>query len=197
MQTRQKILQLPEGDYPANVSLFNQSESRDLVTIYQSWRTLCQSLEQIGARAVNLPEGLSEGAFATAKGFWRCTGSISGANSSFDCYDPAGTRGHNRIQLKACSVVPDLTSFGPNSKWDRIFFADFYRNGHWDKTFDIYELNTDDIYNIRVNSHQTFAEQQSQGRRPRFSIYKDLIRQGRYISKETFKIQDEGVFPLS
>lgn len=32
---------------------------------------------------------------------------------------------NNRIQVKACSVLPDLTSFGPRSEWDRIFFADF------------------------------------------------------------------------
>ncbi|NFN19717.1 Bsp6I family restriction endonuclease [Clostridium botulinum] len=70
----------------------------------------------MGARKINLPEGLSESAFCLAKGMFRVTQKISGANTSFDCYDPNGQRGNNRIQVKACSVIPDLTSFGPNSE---------------------------------------------------------------------------------
>lgn len=118
----------------------------------------------------------------------RFTESISGANTSFDCYDPNGKRGNNRIQVKACSVVPDLTSFGPNSEWDRIFFVDFYREGKWDGTFDIYEISTDDIYNFKVNASQTMADQKNQGRRPRFSIYTNFIEKGNYLSKETFNL---------
>ena len=168
-----------------------------LCKVYDGWRLLCENLKLLNARAVNLPEGLSETGFAMAKGFWRVTGAIIGANSSFDCYDPNGKRRKNRVQVKACSAIPDLTSFGPESQWDRIFFVDFYRKGKWDRTFDAYELNTEDVLCYPVNSGQTLKDQQTQGRRPRFSIYKGLIQKGRYISKETFKITDKGVIQIS
>ena len=89
--------------------------------------------------------------------------------------------------------LPDLTSFGPNSQWDRIFFVDFYREGLWDATFDIYEIATEDIYNFPVNATQTMADQKAQGRRPRFSIFSGLILKNKYISKETYKITDDGI----
>ena len=36
------------------------------------------------------------------------------------------------------------------------------------------DLN-DKIYNHKVNANQTFMDQQKQGRRPRFSIYSEII----------------------
>lgn len=194
MRTSREILHLPEGDKRAEVTIFDlQQDCDELKRIYDSWRTLCENLNRLNARSVNLPEGLSEIGFALAKNVWRCTGTIVGANSSFDCYDPNGQRGNNRIQVKACSVLPDLTSFGPQSQWDRIFFVDFYREGKWDRTFDIYEISTEAIENFPVNATQTVKDQKLQGRRPRFSIYSGLIEQGRYISKETYVISDTGV----
>lgn len=196
MQKKIKTLLLPEGDKVVEVTIFDQSDSRALTAIYDGWRILCDNLNKLNARSVNLPEGLSEVSFAIAKNMWRTTGSIPGANSSFDCYDPNGVRHRNRIQVKACSVLPDLTSFGPDSQWDRIFFVDFYRNGLWDRTFDIYEINTSDIENFPVNATQTLKDQKNQGRRPRFSIYTGLILKNKYISKETFKITDTGIIKI-
>ena len=181
-------LELPEGNFQSNVTKFDKDDLIALQEMYLSWRKLCANLNALGARSVNLPEGLSEPALCLAKGFWRTTDSIPGANSSMDCYDPNGGRGNNRIQIKACSVIPDLTSFGPNTVWDRIYFVDFYSNGKWDGTFDVYELDTQDVYNYPVNASQTLREQQVQGRRPRFSIYKGLIREGKYLSHERFNL---------
>ena len=188
MKIEQKILYLPEGDKKAEVTIFDSSDIPKLFNIYESWRKLCINLNELNARSVNLPEGLSEIGFAIAYNMWRCTSNIVGANSSFDCYDPSGTRNNNRVQVKACSVLPDLTSFGPHSQWDRIFFVDFYREGKWDGTFDVYEIETADIMNYPVNATQKLEDQKAQGRRPRFSIYSGLVEVGKYISKETFKI---------
>jgi len=71
--------------------------------------------------------------------------------------------------------LPDLTSFGPTSEWDELYFLDFYREGNWDGTFDIYKIPNELIYNHKVNQHQTMKEQQLEKRRPRFSIYKEII----------------------
>ena len=125
------------------------------------------------ARGVNLPEGLSESSFCLEMECFRITKSISGVNTSFDAYDPKLS---SRVQVKACSVLPDLTSFGPKSVWDSLYFVDFYKQGNWDGKFDIYLIENHYIYNHRVNKNQTFKEQQNEKRRPRFSIFTEIIQ---------------------
>ena len=172
MKVKTADVRLPEGDFSVEVQIFEESDRKILFKIYNEWRSLCDDLTNIHSRSVNLPEGLSEGAFSLEMGCWRFTNSIKDANTSFDCYDPVT---NERIQVKACSVLPDLTSFGPKSVWDKIYFVDFCRQCKWDGTFDIYLLDNDDIYNHKVNATQTLRDQQLQGRRPRFSIYKEII----------------------
>ena len=163
---------LPEGLFKTEVIFFTKEDKLKLWNIYKNWRNLCDDLENLNARKVNLPEGLSESAFCLEMGFARFTKSISGASTSFDAYDTSNSK---RIQLKACSILPDLTSFGPKSIWDQIYFADFFRNGDWDGSFDIYLIPNELIYNHKVNALETFKDQQTRGLRPRFSIYKEII----------------------
>ncbi|MGG5461187.1 Bsp6I family type II restriction endonuclease [Clostridium sp. B9] len=196
MKTKEIDLLLPEGDFQSQVLEFEPKDITTLKEIYDGWRHLSMNLNKVNARSVNLPEGLSETAFCLAKNMCRVTKSISGANSSFDCYDLNGERHKNRIQVKACSVLPDLTSFGPRSEWDRIFFVDFFREGNWDGTFDVYEIDTDDVNNFYVNSSETVADQKAQNRRPRFSIFNGLILEEKYISKETFKIESDRIIEI-
>lgn len=173
MEERLVTVKLPEGTFDTTVITFEESDREVLYNIYNDWRSLCDNLVKIKSRAVNLPEGLSESSFCLEMGFARFTSSISGSNTSFDCID---LNTNDRIQVKACSILPDLTSFGPKSVWDKIYFVDFCREGKWDGTFDIYLLDNDDIYNHKVNAEQTLRDQQLQGRRPRFSIFKEIIQ---------------------
>jgi hypothetical protein len=183
---KEKIqIELPEGTFDTNVLIFEDSDRENLKNIYKNWRNLCDELVEMDARKVNLPEGLSESATCLEMGFFRFTESISTANTSFDAYDPKTKK---RIQIKACSILPDLTSFGPNSKWDEIYFIDFFRKGDWDGTFDIYLIPNELIYSHKVNKNQTLKEQQEQGRRPRFSIYKEIILANNISPVKTGKI---------
>jgi len=174
VEIQSRLITLPEGSFEAKVQIWEESDRKRLFELYKNWRRLCDDLISINSRAVNLPEGLSEGAFCLETGSVRLTGSINGANSSFDCFNFNSNR---RIQIKACSVLPDLTSFGPNSVWDEIYFLDFFRKGEWNGKFDIYRIENDLIYNHQVNSFQTLRQQQAQGRRPRFSIYQKIIQE--------------------
>jgi hypothetical protein len=174
VKIQNKIITIPEGSYDVEVQIFEQEDRQRLYKIYRNWRNLCTDLTDIKSRSVNLPEGLSEGSFCLETGSVRLSGSINGANTSFDCFN---FKGNKRIQVKACSVLPDLTSFGPRSIWDEIYFMDFYKEGRWDGTFDIYKIENNLIYNHKVNASQTLKEQQTQGKRPRFSIYKSIIQE--------------------
>lgn len=178
-------IMLPEGSFQVRVQVFGEEEKQQLQDIYLGWRKLSDKLRAIDSRAGNIPDGLSEGVFCLATGAVRLLGGISGANSSFDCYDPhRGTR----IQIKAASVIPDLTSFGPKSIWDELYFLDFYREGKWDGSIDIYYIPDSYIYGNRVNRRQSFSEQQAQGRRPRFSIYKDVIEKHGLSPQSTYNL---------
>ena len=172
MRFEERGLRLPEGNIQTTVQIFEERDREELSAIYRMWRELSRKLTSINSRAVNLPEGLSEGAFCLEMNTARIVNNIPGANSSFDCYD---FREHARIQLKSCSVLPDLTSFGPRSVWDKLYFCDFCRQGNWDGTFDIYLIDNEDVYNHYVKENETFREQQRQGRRPRFSLYNEII----------------------
>ena len=176
MQRKNINVELPEGKFNVEVLEFEESDRSKMAKMYKEWRNLCRSLNEVDARGVNLPEGLSESAVCLEMGMMRFTKSIPKANTSFDAYDVNSGLGKNRVQIKACSVLPDLTSFGPKSVWDRLLFVDFFREGKWDGTFDIYEIETDDIYNHKVNANETFKDHQEQKRRPRFSIYKGIIK---------------------
>ena len=167
-----QIIELPEGYSDVKIQIFEERDRKILFDAYVEWRKLCTHLSSLKSRLVNLPEGISESAFCLEMNAVRILENISNANSSFDCYV---FEQKERIQVKACSIIPDLTSFGPKSVWDKLYFLDFYREGKWDGTFDIYLIDNDDIYNHRVNAIQTFRDQQEQGRRPRFSIYKEII----------------------
>jgi hypothetical protein len=171
--TKEKLF-LPEGVFSADVQVFEDEEREELQSIYKRWINLSGSLKAIHSRSVNIPDGLSEGTFCLATGAVRMIGSIAGANSSFDCYD---IKNRKRIQVKSTSVIPDLTSFGPKSVWDELYFLDFYRTGTWDGKIDIYLIPNDYIYENKVNRNQSFTGQQAQGRRPRFSIYKNIIKE--------------------
>lgn len=82
------------------------------------------------------------------------------------------------VQVKSASIQNDCTSFGPTSTWDLLYFADFVPNGIIDGEIWFYKIDSDDVYNLVLNNKkcETFADQQKQGRRPRFSIKKSIIK---------------------
>ena len=172
MQFREEVLSLPEGEFRTEIIAFDQTDIPILKDVYDYWRELCNKISKIGGRYVNLPESLSEAAFCQCMNSVKLFKNISGANSSFDAYDLERKK---RIQVKGCSVVPDLTSFGPRSQWDELYFVDFYRDGKFDGQFDVYLIPNELIYNFKINASQTFLDQQRQGRRPRLSIFRNII----------------------
>ena len=123
------------------------------------------------ARRVNFPEGISEGVFALQFNSPKII-SVTGTSASFDCFNPQTNR---RLQIKATSVEDDLTSFGPRSVWDELYFMDFYNNGNYDGSYDVYLIPNDLILNFQINSSETFTDQQQRRVRPRLHMKKNVI----------------------
>ena len=180
MQIRKEIVQLPSGEYTAELLFFEKKDRKILYDIYKTWVSLSKNLKKVHGRRINIPEGLSEAAFCLEMGennIARFLKLINGKKKkekvSFDCFN---IENNSRIQVKASSVESDLTSFGPKSVWDELYFLDFYRNGKWDGSFDIYKIDNEDIRSMSVNKKETLEDQQKGKRRPRFSIIDGIIK---------------------
>jgi hypothetical protein len=151
---------------------FNKQDRKKWKKLFDTWKKLKLGLRNYKSREPNFPEGLSEVAFCLYSGSKRFISLKGNVNSSFDTYN---TKTGKAEQIKASSVENDLTSFGPDSKWDDLYFLDFYNEGKIDGTFNVYKIPTKIIYSMKVNKNQTFKQQQAEKRRPRFSITKSFI----------------------
>lgn len=158
---------------PRSVGLLiiEESDRTHIRRLYDAWRDLFYGMRDFRSRGVNFPEGISESAFCLEYGSARVL-NVQGTSASFDTID---LRTGTRQQIKATSVEDDLTSFGPRSVWDDLYWLDFYRKGQYDRSFDVYKIPNDLILNFRINRTQTFRDQQKQGRRPRLHIKDQII----------------------
>jgi len=152
---------------------FTKADGKKWKRLFDMWKKLKLGMRDYKAREPNFPEGLSEVAFcihSESKRFIRLNGKSS---ASFDTFNLKTGRAE---QVKASSVESDLTSFGPKSRWDDLYFLDFYNGGKLDGTFNVYKIPSKLVYNMKVNKKQTFKQQQAQKRRPRFSITEGIIK---------------------
>ncbi len=149
---------------------FDSTDRKIWKETFDHWKNLKLAMREYNAREPNFPEGLSEVAFCLWSGSVRKI--RSSGSSSFDTFNLKTRRAE---QVKACSVEVDLTSFGPTSRWDDLYFVDFWNNGKVDGIFDVYRIPNNLIYDHKVNATQTLREQQLQGRRPRTNIKTKII----------------------
>lgn len=157
------------------VAYLNKSDGKEFKRLFDLWKRLNLGLEKYG-RKVNIPEVISEGMFCVFTGSVRYVRKIKGKGKvSFDTINLKEAR---REQIKATSIDDDLTSFGPVTEWDDLYFVDFYNHGKLDGTFNLFLIPDDLIYANRVNAGQTMKQQQEQKRRPRMSI-KEIIENNR------------------
>ena len=159
--------------YFADVTIPEHQDIPDLVNMYELWAKLSEMLSKYGCRRVNLPE-FTELLYCIVNDCWRFNNvkGFKNAHTSFDCYNP---QTHKTIQIKSASIENDLTSFGPRSTWDELYFMDFFCDKEYNGSFEIYYIPDNLIYAQSVNKNQTMADQQTQNRRPRFSIKKKII----------------------
>ena len=162
---------------------FDQTDIKQWKVVFDSWKELKLAMRAYQAREPNFPEGLSEVAFCMWSGSVRKI-RCSGRHGSFDTFNLKTKR---MEQIKACSVESDLTSFGPDSEWDDLYFIDFWNNGAVDGRFDVYKIDSALVYNRKVNRQQTMRQVQAEGKRPRFSL-KDLITENR-LKPEGMKVK--------
>lgn len=158
-----------KGEIEAKVTILSKNDRALLKELYLDWKNLNDRLKAISTRGINIPETISENAFCLFFQNYVRVVKLKKGKCSYDCIN---VKNGERVQIKASSVASDLTSFGPRSEWDSLYFLDFSKG---DGSFKVYKIEKDLIYSHKVNKTQTFEEQQKQARRPRFSITKNII----------------------
>ena len=175
---------VPEGKVEADFILFEDKDKLKLLNIYKAWIDINNNITLLEGRKINIPELLSEGYYCLYTNSLRLKNIKKvGVNSSWDCYNLITKK---RIQVKATSMIKDVTSFGPKSEWDSLIFCDFSINGQ----FSMYEIPSKLVYKQKVNKHQTFEEQQKLNRRPRFSIKEKIIKKNNIKPVNVFNINN-------
>ena len=166
VKTKKRVMEI-------EVALFDKQDAEAFKNLFDIWVKLNNGLGKYG-RKVNIPEVLSEGMFCIFSNSARCQKKLKGKGSI--SFDTINLKTGEREQIKASSIKSDLTSFGPKSEWDKLYFMNFYNNGKPDGTFDVYEIPNKLIYKNKVNKGQTMRLQQKEKRRPRFSIMDNIIK---------------------
>ncbi len=148
----------------ARVTIPEKDDKKVLREIYFKWKELNDSLKKISTRGINIPDTLTENAFCLFFPEYVRIAKIAGEKCSFDCIN---TKTGEKVQVKAASIYPDLSTFGPKSEYNRLFFCDFSKG---DGSFVVYDVPVDEIKKVMVNKTTTFKQMQDKGKRPRFSI---------------------------
>ncbi len=151
---------------------FSRKDARKWKNLFDMWRDLRIGIHNYKSRGINFPEGLSEIAFCVYSGSKRIVSLHGKSSVSFDTFNTETNRAE---QIKATSVKSDLSSFGPKSCWDDLYFLDFYNEGKIDGKFNVYKIPSELVYNMKVNKKQTFKQQQEEKRRPRLHIIEKII----------------------
>ncbi|MEA4822268.1 MAG: Bsp6I family type II restriction endonuclease [Erysipelotrichales bacterium] len=152
-------------------NFYDDTDFKKMKDIYIKWKNLNEQLVILGGRSLNVPELLSEGLLCYALKYYRTNGKNS---HGYDAYDLNTNKG---IQIKSSSIEDDCSSFGPKTKWDKIYFLKFFPQSHNGlvEIYDISDYKLDDLL-LNVEKNETFKDQQEQGRRPRFSINMKIIK---------------------
>ncbi len=172
MKTDKHQIALDGNNIEIEVAHLDKKDGVEFKKLFDLWKKLNNGLEKYG-RKVNIPEVISEGMFCVFTGSVRYMKKIKGKGKV--SFDTINLEKSSREQIKATSIETDLTSFGPRTEWDELYFVDFFNDGKLDGTFNIYLIPNKLIYANQVNSSQTMQDQQAEKRRPRMSI-KEIIK---------------------
>lgn len=143
---------------------------KDILSAYLLWKKFDEKMRKYSSRGVNLHEGISEVVVCYVNDFYHSVGLGS---------EDAKTNDEKFVQIKGSSNFDrDLTSFGPESKFDVLHFARLKRDT--DEMY-LYDIPIDELYDVKVNKTQTVKDKQELGQRPRFSII------NRYLKEEQEK----------
>lgn len=141
---------------------------KEVCRLYFAWKDLNHAVKSVTSRGINFPDLISEQMVCFALKLKWNKGSVAG-----DATDEK----ENLIEIKATSNYnSDLSSFSPNTKFDRLLFFRLNQSENFANIYDL-KLNNTQFEKLPVNSTQCVRDQQESGRRPRLSLIKYINHQ--------------------
>lgn len=151
----------------------------DVCRLYFLWKDLNLGLKNFVSRGINFPEAISEPMACYALGYRWNKGTAGDAVSN--------TGEH--IEMKATSNFDsDLTSFGPTTVFDKLYFLRLKQTTNELYIYDM-GLNSQTLGQVQANLTETVADQQAQGRRPRLRIIETIIEPEGMLPEVIFDIR--------
>lgn len=166
----------------------DEQRIRTTCNIYFHWKQLDTELRTISTRGCNFPGELSENFVCYCFGF--CLNKVDGG----DCYD----RENDRVIEVKCSssdTTDDLSSFSPKETFDDLIFCKVDKNEDCIYFYDTH-IGSNELKKIKINKTQSVEDQQKEGRRPRFSVYKQIVLENNLQPILKFSIRDKEVIKL-
>lgn len=152
--------------------------------IYQHWKQLYLELKSLSTRGCGFPGELSENIVCY------CFGFLLNKKSGGDCYDKEKDE---IIEVKGTgSDKDDLSSFSPQEHFDRLFFCKVDKNEDCVYIYDT-GFNSEKLKTISVNKKDMVEDQQKSKRRPRFSVYKEIILKNNIKPLVKFSVLDKEI----
>ena len=199
MKVTEEVIRVEGIKVRAMLQRFDSDDLKKLRSIFKTWKVLQKKLDVYGRKS-NIPEVVTEGIVACFLGcpilgkfpdgsglkqvnYTKAQLALRSKNrkagrknkdrptlpsSSFDCYDLDDQK---TVQVKSASVDPDLTSFGPRSKFQKLYFLDFSSKGNPDGKFVIYDMPV-----ARVKSILKKIKKKNPDVRPRFSFQEKILK---------------------
>lgn len=163
---------------------------KQVVDTYFHWKTLDAEIKILsGTRGINFPSELSEYMACYALGIL-----VNKKGTEGDAVDLSNPDTPLIIEIKGSSAEKTSApnSFSPSENFDDLVFV---RLEKYDDILKIYRtgINSEKLKGIKVNSTETVEDQQKQGRRPRFSIQKEIVEALNLEPDVIFNIRDKTI----
>ena len=182
MKRNKKKIIINGKEVTATLEFVEEKDRAKLRKLFDDWKNLSNRIKKFsGKRGLNIPEGITEAAFALELQYPKLIKLSKG--KKFDNYN---LKRKERLQIKASSNSKSPSSFGPSSVSDVTYYLDFDRGGRLDGSFDCYRIPNKKIASMRVSRKQNVGQQRGQKRRPRFPIM-EIIKKNK-IKKKTYSI---------
>lgn len=150
------------------MAVYSEVDWQNIEKLHDAYWPWNKALSEVpwSQRGANIPESLTEAIVCM------CVGGKLIRNGVGDILFAKSRIG----EVKATSKTEgDLTSFSPSEIFDNLYFV--MADPKTTHIYSVYDLKMDrsDVEKIRVSSTQTFRDQATARRRPRFSIIEKVI----------------------
>lgn len=163
---------------------------KQVIDTYFHWKQLDAEIKTLsGTRGINFPSELSEYMACYVLNLL-----VNKDGSNGDAVDMSDPEHPLIIEIKGSSAEQTSApnSFSPSEHFDDLVFV---RLEKYDDLLKIYRtgIDSEKLKDIKVSATQTVADQQAQGRRPRFSIQQKIVEEMGLEPDAIFYIRDKKI----